>query len=237
MRCARGLLLAAIGVALAAAPRAADRPAPAATVTFLDGTATRAAAGRSEVLAVGSALREGDRVEIGTRSRLELTLADGSVVRLGPRSRATLETAVFGRTPEDRKVSARLAVGTVWANVAKAVGGEARFEVRTEHAVAGVRGTTFRVDAALDRSVVVRVYSGAVAVAGGGLPRPDHRGDELRREVPGPDEVTREQWERIVTAMMEVRVSAAGAPEEPRGFALSADDPWETWNRERDARK
>lgn len=235
MRGAGALLLAAIGVALAAAPHAADRPAPAATVTFLDGTATRAADGRPEALAVGSALREGDRIDTGKRTRLELTLADGSVVRLGPRSGAVLETAVFGRTPEERKVSARLVVGNVWANVAKAVGGEARFEVRTENAVAGVRGTTFRVDAARDRSVVVRVYSGAVAVAG--LPSPEHRADEPRREVPGPDEVTRDQWERIVTAMMEVRVSAAGAPEEPRGFALSADDPWETWNRERDAGK
>jgi hypothetical protein len=55
-----------------------------------------------------------------------------------------------------------------------------------------------------------------------------------RHQVPGPEEVTREQWEKIVTAMMEVRVSAAGEPEEPRAFALQPDDPWEAWNRERD---
>jgi len=82
--------------------------------------------------------------------------------------------------------------------------------------------------------VVVRVYSGAVAVAGGGLPRPEHQPGEPRHQVPGPQEVTREQWEKIVTTMMEVRVSAAGQPEEPRAFALAADDPWETWNRQRD---
>jgi len=121
--------------------------------------------------------------------------------------------------------------------VAKAVGGESRFEVQTENAVAGVRGTTFRVDAARDKSVVVRVYSGTVAVAGGGLPRPEHRPGEPRHQVPGPQEVTREQWEKIVTTMMEVRVSAAGQPEEPRAFALARDDAWETWNRERDEGK
>jgi hypothetical protein len=227
-------LLAALAVGLAAAPRGA---APAATVTFLDGQASRTAEGKTEALAQGSALHEGDRVETRKRTRLELTLADGSVVRLGPLSRATLETAAFGQSPEERKVSARLVVGNVWASVARAVGGEARFEVQTENAVAGVRGTTFRVDAAHDKSVVVRVYSGTVAVAGGGLPRPEHRPGEPRRQVPGPEEVTREQWERIVTSMMEVRVSASGLPEEPRSFALARDDPWETWNRERDQGK
>ena len=232
----RRAALALVAAALAAAPRAADRPAPAALVTFLDGKATRTASGRTDALAQGSALREGDRIDTGKRTRLELTLADGSVVRLGPLSRATLERARFGSTPEDRTFSARLFVGAVWANVAKAVAGDARFEVRTENAVAGVRGTTFRVDAAQDRSVVVRVYGGVVAVASG-LPRPEQRPGEPRREIPGPEEVTREQWERIVTEMMEVRVSAAGAPEDPRAFALSADDPWEDWNRARDAGK
>ncbi len=48
--------------------------------------------------------------------------------------------------------------------------------------------------------------------------------------------MTREQWERIVTTMMEVRVSAAGGSRRSRApFALAADDEWETWNRERDA--
>ena len=53
----------------------------------------------------------------------------------------------------------------------------------------------------------------------------------------GPSQVSREQWEKIVTTMMEVRVSAAGQPEEPRAFALARDDAWETWNRERDEGK
>jgi hypothetical protein len=226
--------LAALLVA-ADAPRAAE--AAAATVTFLDGEATRAAGGKVEKLAQGSALREGDEVATQKRTRLELTLADGSVVRLGPLARAKLETAAFGKSVEERKVSARLLVGNVWANVAKTVGGESRFEVRTENAVAGVRGTTFRVDAAHDKSVVVRVYAGTVAVAGGGLPRPEHRPGQAapRHQVPGPEEVSREQWEKIVTAMMEVRVSAAGEAGEPRSFGLEADDPWERWNRERDA--
>jgi hypothetical protein len=74
-----------------------------------------------------------------------------------------------------------------------------------------------------------------VAVAAGLPARAEHRPGEPRHEVPGPKEVTREQWEKIVTAMMELRVSASGQPDEPRAFALASDDPWESWNRQRDA--
>ena len=235
---ARTMLLAAIAAAALTGTAAAEPSGPAAgKVTFLAGEATRAAAGRTEALAVGSAVREGDVVETRRRTRLEIALADGSLFRLGPGSRATLETAAFG-SPGDRKVSARLALGAVWANVARAVGGESRFEVRTANAVAGVRGTTFRVDAARDASVVVKVYGGAVAVSAGPVPRPGPPSPKAeRRQVEGPAEVSREQWERIVTSMMQVRVSAAGVPAEPEAFALAdaGKDEWEAWNRQRDA--
>lgn len=233
---ALAILAAGAGAVARAAP-----PPPAGTVTFVAGAATRAAAGKAkaEPLAVGSAVRAGDALETGRRTRLEVKLADGSVLRLGPLSRVVVQDASFGATVEDRRVSAKLLVGRIWANVASAVGGDARFEVSTENAVAGVRGTTFRVDAANDRSVVVKVYSGTVAVAAGALPRPGHAAPAgARRQVAGPEEVSREQWEKIVTSMMQVRVSADGSPAEPEAFALAeaGGDEWEEWNRSRDAR-
>lgn len=240
---AAALAGAAVLAAAAVAAPAAAGTAAAGTVTFLAGDATRApgAGGKAEALAVGSAVRAGDVLETRRRTRLEVRLADGSVVRLGPSSRAVVAVAAFGETVEARDVSAKLLVGRIWANVARAVGGDARFEIRTENAVAGVRGTTFRVDAARDRSVVVRVYGGTVAVSQGGLPRPEHgTGKDAkpeRRQVAGPQEVTREQWEKIVTSMMLVRVSANGVPGEPEAFALAdaGADEWEAWNRSRDA--
>ena len=243
MRTPRALIAAAAaGAAFLLATGALAAPlAPAGTVTFVAGEATRSAAGKTEKLAVGGAVFEGDVLETQKRTRLEVKLADQSVVRLGPSSKANVQVAAFGKTVEERKVSAKLLVGKVWANVAKAVGGEQRFEVQTENAVAGVRGTTFRVDAATDRSVVVRVYSGTVAVASGPLPRPEHQaaGKTERRQIAGPQQVSREQWERIVTSMMQVRVSSEGVPTEPETFALAAagNDEWEEWNRSRDAER
>ena len=242
---ARLYLAALVGVALLAFldRGAAATPAatPAGKVTFLAGEASRKAGGKTQKLAIGAPVFEGDVLETARRTRLEVKLADQSVVRLGPASRAVMQAARFGSTVEDRKVSAKLVVGQVWANVAKAIGGEARFEVQTENAVAGVRGTTFRVDAARDRSVVVKVYSGTVAVAAGPIPRPDHAGGDeqkptQRKQIAGPQEVSREQWEKIVTSMMQVKVSADGKPSEPEQFAMAeTGDEWEAWNRERDA--
>ncbi len=244
------LAIAAAAAALADAP--AKGASPAGKVTFLAGEATRTSGKKAERLSMGAAVYQGDVLETQKRTRLEVSLADGSVVRLGPSSRAEVQAAAFGKTVEERNVSAKLLVGKVWANVAKAVGGEQRFEVKTENAVAGVRGTTFRVDAATDKSVVVKVYSGTVAVAGGGpIPRPEHQGPggekgaggtpakPERKQIAGPQQVTREQWEKIVTNMMEVRVSAEGVPTEPEKFALASpgEDEWEEWNRTRDQAK
>lgn len=238
MRARIPALAALAGAALLATGVHAAAPRPAGTVTFVTGEATRAARGAPERLAAGTLVYAGDVLVTGRRTRLEVKLGDQSLLRLGPLSRAVVQSASFGASAEDREVSAKLLVGQVWANVAKAVGGKARFEVRTENAVAGVRGTTFRVDAGKDRSVVVKVYNGTVAVAAGATPRPEHAGGKAeRRQVPGPVEVSREQWERIVTSMMAVRVSAEGVATEPEVFALAAPggDEWEEWNRGRDA--
>ena len=229
-------LVAAAALAASAAPEAPS----AGSITFLDGDASRIAGGKTVKLKAGAPIYQGDVVETARRTRIELTLVDQSVLRLGPLSKVELAAAAFGKGPDDRKVSAKLRVGNVWASVTKALGGEARFEVKTENAVAGVRGTTFRVDASKDKSVVVKVYSGTVAVAAGPLPRPEHGAAPAggaRQQVAGPKEVTREQWERIVTSMMQVKVAADGSPAEPETFALAEADEWETWNRERDAAK
>jgi hypothetical protein len=232
-----GSLVAAALLAAAAGPVPAAGPGPAGSVTFLAGEATRLANGKPEKLALGSLVYESDVVETRARTRLELTLQDQSLLRLGPQAKVRLATATFGRSPEDRKVSAELVVGDVWAKVTKAIGAGGRFEVQTENAVAGVRGTTFRVDARADRSCVVKVYGGAVAVAGGAVPRPAHQGGKKeRKQVAGPREVTREQWERLVGKMMQVAIAPDGTPGDPEAFALAApgQDEWEEWNRARD---
>jgi hypothetical protein len=218
---------------LAALPAAA---ASTAKVSFLAGTAEKEAAGARSPLEQGAALAEGDAVLTSDESRLEILFADQSVLRVGPKARLELTAAHFGRTPEERKLSARLLFGKIWAKVTHVLRGESNFQIETENAVAGVRGTTFRVDAKTDKSVLVRVYAGAVAVARNAPSYAVAKPGEPRREVAGPEEVSRDQWEHLVGKQMEIAIGPDGTPGQPQKFsaASEADDDWVQWNQQRD---
>jgi len=207
-----------------------------ATVSLLEGTAqVRRGPGTTQDLRQGSRVQQGDLVETGDDARLELRLPDASALRLGPRARLALAAAHFEQGPARRQLSVKLFFGKVWAKVTSVAGGDQRFQIETENAVAGVRGTAFRVDAHEDRSVLVRVYSGTVAVRRN-APSSAPPEDGGRREVPGPEEVTRGAWEKLVGRQMQILIAADGTPGVPAPFseADEAGDDWSAWNRKRD---
>ncbi|MHB1845601.1 MAG: FecR family protein [Deltaproteobacteria bacterium] len=217
---------------LGAAPAALA--APSGAVTFLVGSARAERGAAARELAKGAQVQAGDVLTTGAASRLEIGLADGSSLRIGPSSRVRLSEATFGDGGQKR-FSGKLLFGRLWAKVAATLGGDSKFDIETENAVAGVRGTVFRVDAKRDHSALVRVYAGAVAVASANrLPRP--AAGSGRREVSGPQEVDRHAYEKLVARMMEVRVSPSGELGEPARFsdADEAQDSWVAWNRGRD---
>jgi len=252
-----GALLAAL-VGLAAWTTAAPvRAADAAKVTILVGSATAAYQdGRSEALVKGGSVMVGARVHTGARTKLELRLSDSSVIRLGSNSDLELKTAHF-TGKGSRSVSAELITGQAYASVSKLVGADSKFEISTGTAVAGVRGTAFRIDAkANDKSTVVRVYTGSVAVSNAplfqkkagkdaGAP-PKKRCPGVKpcrdgvKEVAGPHEVSKKEWEEFVAkAMQEIRVAGDGTMSSPVAFDPQQelqDDPegWIAWNKEMD---
>jgi len=156
-------------------------------------------------------------------------------VRLDENSKLLIQQADFGGAAGQKKFVAKLALGKLWSKVTSVLGGQSRFEVATDNAVAGVRGTTFRVDAHADRSVLVRVYAGAVAVASPGqlVGKGSSSG---RHEVPGPSQVSKQKYEKLLAAMMQVKVAANGDIGAPERFAEADDakDSWVAWNQRRD---
>jgi len=216
---------------------ATEAPAAAGgVVTFLSGQAKKEHDGAWSPLAVQTAVAEGDRIETGKGAKLELTLADRSVLRLDGGSVFTLKAASTGEA--GTKVTGTLTVGRIWAKVASVLGGASHFDIETQNAVAGVRGTTFRVDAHRDDSALVRVYAGAVAVATRTIPSTAHRPGKPgeRQEVAGPTEVSKKEYERLLAAMMQVKVSATGELSPPEKFAAVDDqkDSWVVFNQQRD---
>lgn len=251
----RAAVLVALATALTfsvadAAPRAA-----AGKITYVKGTVEAFSGGTWAKLKQGDGVFGGQMIRTLKKSRVEIVLADQSVIRLGSKSKVKINQALFKQGAT--QFSAKMFRGKAYAMASKLVGGDSMFEVTTSNAVAGVRGTTFRIDAKQDKSTVVRVYTGAVAVSNapiyakpgkpektGGtfqMPRKGVKpGGPGRVEVAGPQEVTKKEWEEFVAkAMQEVRVAANGELSEPVAFDAEADasDEWVAWNKSRDKQK
>src|SRR5512139_673188 len=167
---------------------------PAAVVTMLDGKATVSICGAK----TGTALKKNDKlaknqeVQVGERSRIELRFPDGTVMRFAERSRIKLEDISYDSKTQYKKVKVDLGGGKLWANVKKLVTTDSKVEVKTVNAVAGVRGTVYRVNVEDDNSALVKVYDGSVYVDGvqKGEPREAPAvGFTAPVPVPGPSQV------------------------------------------------
>lgn len=181
---------------------------------------------RSATVAPGSFLRTADD------GIVELTLADGSVLRLGPGSLYGIQQADFSeRRP--RRFSAKLLFGKLWAKIRKRSGRlQGRFETQIPTAVVGVRGTVYNLAAARDQSAEIQVYEGRVGVA-----PPVLAPGAARQEVAWPTRVSERQWEEIILGKLQrLRIGADGRPGQAESFDPQAvKDAWVEFNQRRDA--
>lgn len=213
---------------------AADKKA-AGSVAFLEGEASVVRGGGGSALAVGSPLYDGDRLKTASGARLEAKLADGSILRLAPGSELKLEEAKFAKGDTGtKKVKLSLTFGRVWASVTKLFGSDSEFQVTTDNAVAGVRGTRFAAEKNGVGDTTVRVYSGQVLVSNAPIYAKAGHTKGKRVQVQGPSEISQKQWTELVAgAMQQVRVTKAGEMSPVEQFAMAGDD-WAAWNAERD---
>ena len=72
-----------------------------------------------------------------------MRLPSGTLIRLAPDTVIELGAITKGDPAAKRRESVRMSVGRLWARVSRLFGDESSFEVNTENAVAGVRGTEF----------------------------------------------------------------------------------------------
>lgn len=214
-----------------------------ASVSFLKGSAEVLEPGKGPwtPLKLQDILEEGDQVRTQNGAQIELVLSDGSRIRFSGNSEFKVVRMEAGTSSAPRDVNVHLKLGKAWASVAKTVGAKGNFAVSCDQAVAGVRGTVYRMNVEADRSALVRVYDGTVHVTGGGKGREvaAPAGPPTRvagpKPIPGPHKVTMEEWTVIIKAMQQVMIGADGIPGKPRDFNEEEDrDAWVDWNRTRD---
>jgi hypothetical protein len=129
----------ALAVALAlAAPRAVAADAPPARLAYASGDVTVQSRGGGRLGKTGDALADGDAVATGQGASAVVETADGSRLKLRESSRFVLSLP----KPDSPLTDVLLSFGGVFAKVTKRRPGE-EFHVRTETAVAAVRGTEF----------------------------------------------------------------------------------------------
>ncbi len=239
------LVLLAVLLVLSPTAGASGSGTNEATVTVVQGSASvfskGTAAGRK--LKRGDSLKRNDEVRVGDKSRIEIRFPDGTIMRLSEKSHLKMSEVKYDKQTESKNMKVTLSLGKIWAKVKKLVTPDSSVEVRTTNAVAGVRGTVYRVNVEEDKSALVKVYDGTVYVAN--PPRPagtPEGGVTAPHEVAGPHEVpppyhevSMEEWTTIVKAMQQISISPDGKPSKPEDFDLKADaDDWVKWNQERD---
>jgi hypothetical protein len=136
------VLLAVLAVGAAPGAHAQDEEDVAGTVTRLKGAVVAMHDAVPRVLEVGSEIFVGDVISTGHTARVELRMIDEGVLSLGARTVFNVIDYTFKDI--DTKATLRLISGSFRAltgKIAEASGG--RFQVATEVATIGVRGTDF----------------------------------------------------------------------------------------------
>jgi hypothetical protein len=124
---------------------------PCGVVTFSEGDAP----------ALGTVIKRGDTVSTGAKSRVEITLPDSGVYRLGPSAKMQCDSQTT-TTDRERSISDdfHLLLGNMWAGISEAVGGDHQFEQATQTIAVGVRGSAFTASMQRNGDIVYHVIQG-----------------------------------------------------------------------------
>ncbi|RJP57058.1 MAG: hypothetical protein C4549_05710 [Deltaproteobacteria bacterium] len=215
-----------------------------AVVTFLQGKVYVLPKGEAKgiPLKVHDILHKEDRINTGEKALIEIKLPDGSFVRFADNTSFTVSDLSYNRESGDKNFGVKLFLGKTWANAKGFLGRGKKFEISSENAVAGIKGTIYRMDVSKDKSVLIRVYGGNVYVTSPPkeIPKPVFEigaPKEVKgpKEVPGPREVTLKEWEHIVKEMQQIVITPEGKALKPVSFSSEEDiSDWVLWNKKRD---
>ncbi|MDP6805908.1 MAG: FecR family protein [Rhodospirillales bacterium] len=166
-------LVVALGAALGHAMDAPADDQEAGAVTRVKGDVLAVQDARPRVLGVGERIFVGDVISTGPGARLEVRMMDESVLTLGERTSFVVVDFVFREF--EANAALRLMTGVMKAASGKiAERADASFELATEFATVGIRGTAYwagiwdgvlNVELLEGAGVAVENGAGAVAIA------------------------------------------------------------------------
>jgi hypothetical protein len=190
---------------------------PCGVVTFSAG----------EAPAVGTVIQRGETVSTGAKSRVEITLPDGGLYRVGPSSKMQCDgqsnVDVGPRTVTDQF---HLLLGNMWAGISHAFGGAHGFVQQGPIIASGVRGSAFTASLQPNGDIVYHVIQGTGFIkvkgkrefdfpAGEGVRfDPDYGGYSMTTAWPATDQALVPATQRP-PKLTRVRLAAAHAGKRP----------------------
>lgn len=141
-----------------------DEPSEAKVVALTGNITAMAPEGKPVLLALGAKITEGMQIDTGNNSFLTMALPDQSRISLPSNSRIKIAKLRSTRYTNSPRTEIMLLRGRVESRVTPLEQSKGKFEIHTPHAVAGVRGTHFRVGVNENGTTGTEVLSGRVAV-------------------------------------------------------------------------
>jgi hypothetical protein len=163
-------LVSAVWLLHPCAAGAADRAptvATAATLTVLGGKVERVGAFSRAPAASGEDLSTGDRVVTAADGRALITFLDGSTVVVEPGSDVSVSDLDVGR-PERSRVRLLITAGTVWARIARWLGGRASVTLESNAYAATAHDGLIGAQSRSDGGFVCWTRAGTVSLAAAG---------------------------------------------------------------------
>jgi len=213
-------------------------------VTRVDGSAKKQKLAEIEWtnVATNTEVNGGERVRTFAQSRAELELARLDKIRLAPKT--TIDILKLYEETKDQKRETRMLLqeGDLWANVAEK-SENMTFSINTPIAAASITGTTLRMSVGADSASELKVYKGEVIITNAPelssvVPKSIVPYQiEGPHEIPGPREVSMEEWALIVKSMQKVTIDKNGQVSYSGNFNATDSDEntdWVRWNLEQD---
>lgn len=144
-----------------------DEPTEAKVVAMSGAITVKKVDGETAVIGLGAKITEGMQIETGNNGFLTLLLPDMSRVSLPSKSRVKLTRLRMTLYTKSPRTELTLLRGKVESQVSPLESNKGKFEVRSPHSVAGVRGTRFRVGITESGTTANEVLEGKVALGKG----------------------------------------------------------------------
>lgn len=154
-----GLLL--ITLAVWSSPRSFGVNDKAGTVTEVSGPAWVIRENCSYAAVKDMSLYGGDRIKTGLFGKMTIRLCDRHLLKLYSHTEITLKSL-----QANKEVSLFMTVGKLFVDVVRNIDKAVRFEIESEAAIAGVRGTSFTMTVSRRHKTSVSVYEGEVELIG-----------------------------------------------------------------------